>query len=161
MELVVKESFIGGKGVFAKTLIPKGERIVFLEGEKVSLSEVRQRIAEGTLSSDDPLQVGDEEFLLLEQELSYHFNHSCNPNAGVRGKNELFALRNIQKGEEIMFDYSTTEVPDTPWSMKCVCGDSSCRKLVAGLLSIPTEQLQKYKEHGAIPDYLKKNIEYA
>lgn len=62
-------------------------------------------------------------------------NHSCNPNCGIKPNQfegyHLVSMKNMQKGEEITFDYSMTEwisiaVPN------CQCGESMCRKEIKG-----------------------------
>jgi hypothetical protein len=57
-------------------------------------------------------------------------NHSCEPNAYVRGA-ELVALVDITEGGEVTFDYNTTE-----WDMShpfaCMCGTPSCVGTVRG-----------------------------
>lgn len=57
-------------------------------------------------------------------------NHSCEPNAHVRGL-ELVALQDIAAGAEVTFDYHTTE-----WDMAvpfaCLCGSPSCVRTVRG-----------------------------
>lgn len=85
----------------------KGQTICFLEGELCSLDEILKRVDEGKEEPSDPLGIDEEQYLDLN-ELSRTFNHSCNPNSFIKGKNELVALRDIKKGEEITFDYSTT-----------------------------------------------------
>ncbi|MGH9481694.1 MAG: SET domain-containing protein-lysine N-methyltransferase [Terriglobales bacterium] len=47
-------------------------------------------------------------------------NHSCRPNAWVRGR-QLLALRPIAPGEEITFDYNCTEF-DMAAPFPCRCG---------------------------------------
>jgi len=105
--LEIKKSNIAGNGVFAKNKIKKSEIIYFLDGELCSLDEIIRRINEGKEKLFDPLQVGDEEYLDLD-EVSRTFNHLCEPNAYIKGKNNLIALRNILPSEEITYDYSTT-----------------------------------------------------
>lgn len=161
MELIVKKSLNRGKGVFTKTFIPKRQTIFKLFGERISLREVNKRIAEGTLPIDDPLQIGEEEFIVVEKTISHFFNHSCDPNAGIKRESELFALRDIESGEEVTFDYSTTEHSGIPWVMKCICGVTNCRTRIGDIASIPRDQFLKYKELSAFPDYLKKYIEHA
>lgn len=58
-------------------------------------------------------------------------NHSCNPNAyiekwvvGPRMRMGLFAKRDIQKGEEICFDYKADRLDSKP--QKCLCGEPNC-----------------------------------
>jgi hypothetical protein len=58
------------------------------------------------------------------------FNHSCDPNAGVKGQIVLVARRRIEAGKEVCFDYGTTEVG--PESFACHCGASACRGTIDG-----------------------------
>lgn len=58
-------------------------------------------------------------------------NHSCNPNAyiekwvvGPRMRMGLFAKRDIEKGEEICFDYKAERLDSKP--QKCLCGEPNC-----------------------------------
>ena len=102
---------------------------------------------------DDPFQVGKRTYIDLN-ETSRTFNHSCNPNAGVRKTNELFALSDIKNGEEITYDYSLTIAP-TDWKMKCLCGSNNCRKILGDILSVPKKQLEYYKKLGALQRYMK------
>ena len=70
-------------------------------------------------------------------------NHSCNPSAGVRGKVELVALRDMKEGEEITVDYSTIE-GDPRWEMPCACKQANCRKIIRSIHFLPEEQFNKY-----------------
>ena len=162
MEFTIKESKIGGKGCFATEDIKDGEVITELKGEEVSLKEIKKRIAEGRENLDDPLQIDDYLYIDLD-EPSRTFNHSCDPNSGVRGKNELFAIKDIKKGEEITYDYSTvvgtTVDIDVIWSMNCNCGSRDCRKKIGNYLTIPKKKLEAYKKKGAFPDFIKKQLD--
>jgi transcriptional regulator with XRE-family HTH domain len=57
-------------------------------------------------------------------------NHSCAPNACLRGRS-LIALQDVSAGAEVTFDYNTTE-----WDMAnpfpCWCGQATCVGLVRG-----------------------------
>ena len=57
-------------------------------------------------------------------------NHSCEPNGGLRGEAVLVAMRDIKEGEEITFDYATTECIDGEW--ECLCGTPACRGTIRG-----------------------------
>lgn len=59
-----------------------------------------------------------------------HFNHSCDPNLFLTGNNVLVAKRNIEPGEELCYDYGTSDTqgnPDTLAGWKCECGSANCR----------------------------------
>ena len=142
-------------GSFATRDIKKGEIITHLEGEIVSEEEIDRRIEQGKERLDDSLQIGDKLFIDLYKE-SILFNHSCDPNAGIRGTNELFAIRDINAGEEITFDYSTTVgyQTDFDWQIVCNCGSANCRKVIKSFFDIPKVTLKKYYKLGCIPDFL-------
>ena len=161
-------SGISGIGVFAAEEIKKGEIIVVMTGEVVDIDEMRLRRAAGEaklmkglkvdhpreIRPDDPFQIEERKFLLLDDILN-HINHSCDPNGGIRKERELFALRDIHKGEEVTYDYSTI-VGDHAihWIMRCGCGSNICRHEIKNWTSLPSNRLKYYKERGAFPDWI-------
>jgi SET domain-containing protein len=84
------------------------------------------------------VQVGDHEHVDAEARpergdefpLWRFLNHSCAPNTRIDGRT-LVALTAIGAGEEITFDYDSTE-----WDMAspfaCACGAPGCRGMVRG-----------------------------
>lgn len=152
-KLVIKSTKKYGNGVFATEEIKKGEVIHVLSGYRMDSVEMAKRVNSKKEYIDDPFQIGKRTYIDLN-EFSRTFNHSCDPNGGIRKRSELFALRDIKKGEEITYDYSTTIAP-TRWSMKCKCGSKNCRKILGDVLSIPKKQRAKYKELGALQRYMK------
>jgi len=89
----------------------------------------------------------------------YYINHSCNPNSGIKGQNFIVSMNNINKNEQITFDYamclfSLTKKAD--YSFKCLCGEKNCRKLITSndwkILSLQ----KKYK--GYFQWYLQNKI---
>jgi len=160
LKLIVKDTGKYGMGVYAGENIKKGETIKTLSGEIISFNESIERIKKGIEEQTDSLQVRLEKDMHLD-ELSRTFNHSCNPNAGLRKISELFALRNIKKGEETTYDYSATVGPNivfSLWSMTCDCGSKNCRKIIGNVLTIPEKTLQRYDELEALQDYIKKEL---
>jgi SET domain-containing protein len=153
----VKKTGKYGAGVFANKDINKGDVIYILSGTKMSLQELVLKVISENERIDDPFQVGRKTYIDLN-EISRTFNHSCDPCAGIRNESTLFALRNINIGEEITYDYSLTVAP-TDWSMKCLCGAKNCRKIISDIRSIPKKQLERYARVGAVQRYMKKIIE--
>ena len=149
----VRDTARYGKGVFATSDIKAGSVIHILTGVTITIRELVNRVNSGNERIDDPLQVGMRTYIDLDS-LSRTFNHSCAPNAGLRRRSTLFALRHIQTGEEITYDYSTTIAP-TIWQMRCRCGSMKCRKLLGDVRSIPHTQLSRYKSIGAVQRYMK------
>ncbi len=64
-------------------------------------------------------------------------NHSCEPNAAYRAR-AFVALRSIQAGEAVTFDYDTTEL-DMAVAFDCGCGSSQCRGRISGFAHLPLE----------------------
>jgi len=156
--LEIADSELGGKGSFTARDIKKGEIIKILSGERVSFGEITQRVKLGQEKVDDPLQIGEETYLDLD-ESSRLINHSCEPNAGIRKECELFALRDIRKGEEITFDYSTTVgIESGWWHMDCHCKSASCRKRIGNILTLPDSVLANYQKAGALPDFITRQL---
>lgn len=65
----------------------------------------------------------------------FKVNHSCEPTCGFLGQLSLRAMRLIDPGEQITYDYAMT---DANWGkvtcaeMRCLCGASSCRRIITG-----------------------------
>jgi hypothetical protein len=60
-------------------------------------------------------------------------NHSCDPNAEVSWTGDiatLVAIRNIDPGEEITFDYGTVIPSGDNFTFSCSCGAVNCRKMI-------------------------------
>ncbi len=156
-KIVRKNTRKYGIGVFADQDIAKGEIIHEFGGKKVGLKEIVDRILSGKEIEDDPLQIGRRTYIDLDS-MSRSFNHSCDPNANMKNRSTLFALRDIKKGEEITFDYSATIMP-TDWEMPCKCGSKKCRKTISDVRSIPKAQLDMYLQNGGIQRYMKPIIQ--
>jgi SET domain-containing protein len=159
-KFIIKDTEKYGMGIFASENIKSGDVIHVLNGEMISFEEAIRRIRIGEEQQTDSLQI-DLELDMDLDELSRTFNHSCNPNAGLRKTSELFAIRDIKKGEEITYDYSSTigpNIEESLWKMKCECRSKNCRNILGNVLSIPKPQLDLYKKAGALQAYIKKEL---
>ena len=127
-----------------------------LSGERLHSRQIDLRIEAGLETCDDPLQISRLIYIDLD-ELSRTFNHSCDPNCGIRQENKLFAIRDIHPGEELTYDYSTT-VPryKSWWKMRCHCKSKNCRKIISSYNKIPKKQLQKYRDLNVLPLWVRK-----
>ncbi len=135
--IVVRNSKIHGRGVFAKINIPKGTRIIEYVGEKITKAEAERR-AVVVLNRHKNDQAFGAVYLFdlnkrydIDGHFSYntarHINHSCSPNSEteiIRGKIWTIALRDIPKGEEITYNYSYEF--DGYDEHRCLCGTSKC-----------------------------------
>ncbi len=113
----VAQSKVHGFGVFAARDLEEGEAIVRLRGDFASGSEA--------LSDPDYIGIGPDMWIDPEHPLDY-INHSCEPNCGFGAKRMLIALRPISRDQELLIDYSATEL-DQSWTLNCTCGTASCR----------------------------------
>lgn len=140
LELVENE-----KGLSVKTTVPRErfEPILAFTGEIASAeasNPLALQIDEDlfiTNSKDDPNRIDD------------YVNHSCEPNCFVffekSGMPSLVTLRELAQGEELTFDYNTTEYDMFPSvelqsNFDCLCGTQSCVGHVRGFNSLTLEQ---------------------
>ena len=84
-------------------------------------------------------------------------NHSCCPNAGIRQDRQLVALRPIQAGEEIRYDYSTTMWEDH-WTMDCRCGQVNCRRLIADFHTLPPLLQRRYLHLQVVQTFIVRRL---
>ncbi len=115
----------GGFGVYALEPIAKGAILGVWGGSVVNL-ETLMRMPPSTASRS--VQVGDDCYLVsrTHDDPADFFNHSCEPNAGMLDQIVLVAMRDIQPGEEVCFDYAMTD--GSPYDeFECRCGTASCR----------------------------------
>lgn len=150
----IKDTRKYGNGVYADKDIKKGEIIHVLSGKRLDTFDVVSRVLRGKENIDDIFQIGKRTYIDLDA-LSRTFNHSCNPTGGIRKTSELFALRDIKKGEELTYDYSLTIAP-TDWYMKCMCGSKICRKKLGDVVSVPKKRRMEYRKLGALQRYMKE-----
>lgn len=127
-----------GRGVFAGRDFQEGDLLFRFAGPVISLA---QAINKGD-SEGNVLQIGPRTYIDLEPP-GVFANHSCEPNAGVRDLVSGYALRPISRGEEILYDYSTT-MSEQRWSMRCRCGTPSCRDVIGDFHDIPAELQGRY-----------------
>ena len=136
----------GFKGIFAKESIAKGAVILYLKG---------------TISSQPTkftIEIGANRHLTLpavrntDDELDYcwqYLNHNCEPTGYLNTAELTFrALRDIAAGEEINFNYLTTE-SEMAVPFACNCGSTNCFGLIRGhhfLSPAETERLSNLLE---------------
>jgi uncharacterized protein len=90
-----------------------------------------------------------------EPEPADFINHSCDPNCVVSGNVLLVAARDIAVGEELCYDYATTDGSDYD-EFECACGTVLCRGKVTGHDWMLPELQLRYR--GSFSPYLAKRI---
>jgi len=142
-----------GKGIFAKSDIKKDEIIFIVKGTIEKGDYNSEFYTEGP----NWLALSKHKWLSpFDNNPWRYINHTCNPNAGLKGNVTVVAMKNIRKDEQVTIDYSITE-DDPYWKMKCNCGAKNCRKIIRSVRFLSPSLFKKYKKY--IPKFLRK--EYA
>jgi len=129
MNIVVKKSKVQGKGVYANKNIFQGNTILIIDDTHIVTDESKLTPHQHEYDCDY-LANGK---VILMQEPEKFINHSCNPNSYVKTIKKIrkvLAMRNIEKGEEITFDYSINGNNDGTFN--CHCGSDNCRGIYQG-----------------------------
>lgn len=136
------DSAIHGRGVYARTTIPDGTRVIEYTGERITKAESqrrelqrRERLRRG---GDGSVYIFD---LNARQDLDGRtrrnvarlINHSCAPNCRIEvigGRVWVVARREIPAGAELTFDYGFSF---TEWRLHpCRCGMARCAGFIVG-----------------------------
>lgn len=135
-----------GRAVYARMKIRKGEVIAAFDGP--IYDDDYEPWTKDMLSH--AIQIGP---LLWRDSagLARYVNHSCNPNCGIKDYVKIVAMRSIQPGEEITWDYEMTEKNPT-WKMRCRCGYPKCRRIIGNYKNMPKSVRRKYA--GYISEWL-------
>lgn len=84
-------------------------------------------------------------------------NHSCDGNMGIQdndtGAYDLYALREIKEGEELLVDYESFEYEIKGFD-HCMCGSEKCRGSVGGFKENGAAIKEQYGNYYA--NYLKE-----
>ena len=129
---------MGGLGIFAKRFIKEREVICIMQGDIVKTTE---GLNEYIIT--DILQISHLYCLFPRAEYRY-FNHSCDANATVTDITTLIAIKNINIGDEITYNYAMTVEPDSGWKMECKCqGENN----VHTISSIDFEPITKIRDY--------------
>jgi len=147
-------------GIFAKENVKKGERLAIFGGTIMLIDEMYQFPED---LQKYTMQI-EERFILAPRntipEDNDFFNHSCDPNSGFKGQIFLVAMRDINSGEEITFDYGMTVSEsvgsDMIFTMDCMCGSPQCRKTITEQDWMLPELQVRYK--GYFSQYIQDKI---
>jgi uncharacterized protein len=132
-----RRSRIHGTGVFATRRIRAGRTLVAYLGQILTAAEVDARYAD---EADDPhtflFHLGGDRYVdaAVGGNDARFINHSCDPNCEAElsdGVVWIRALRNIQPGVELTYDYAL-EIEKRPSRSRrlrytCRCGAARCR----------------------------------
>jgi len=120
-----------GSGSFAISKISKGEIVASFGGNVINQSELTNYSTDRVSRS---LQLSSDTYLLSGDvpEAGDMINHSCEPNCGISGTSSVQALRDIEIGEELSFDYAMSDSSQYD-EFTCACGKDKCREKITGM----------------------------
>ena len=141
-----------GKGLFAKTIIKKGTIIFHFDG----------KIGDDAHTNPESLQIDEDKFLESTLKFDDFLNHSCEPNCYIDWQTlNLVALKDIQKGAELTYNYCTSDWDDVnliqDCSFKCKCGSKNCMGKMRGFRYLSYKERKKIQKF--ISPFLKKKFE--
>ncbi|PIN76732.1 SET domain-containing protein-lysine N-methyltransferase [Candidatus Woesearchaeota archaeon CG10_big_fil_rev_8_21_14_0_10_36_11] len=122
--VIVANSKIEGKGVFAQKDIPKGTKVIEYVGIKITKKEA-ERV-------ENPRYIFNlNKRYDIDGNVPWNkagfINHSCDPNCepiNISNSIWIIALRDIKNGEELRYNYGYDLVDYENWP--CNCGSPQC-----------------------------------
>ncbi len=134
----VRRSGVHGKGVFALRPIAGGETILEYKGEVITWEEALRRHPHDPSNPDHTFYFHIDDAHVIDGghggNASRWINHACEPNCEAEedeGRVFIKALRDLQPGEELFFDYGLViderYTPALKKRFACRCGHAECR----------------------------------
>lgn len=136
----------GKCGLFALEPISEGAAVIDFRNEELLPSPTRRSV-----------QIDEGKHVIGRPETVGYLNHSCEPNVWIDVCGMCVrALRNIQKGEEITFNYLTTEYAMHD-GFQCDCGSPACYGMILGFKHLNPQQQLALKP--CLAPYLRRKLE--
>lgn len=151
-KVYVKNNHRFGNAVFAKEKISKDEVIAEFDGKIYNAEDPVWDDAILCKELSDHCIQFSENMWRDSNGLARQINHSCEPNCGIKDLFKIVAMRDIEAGEEISWDYEMSEKQDL-WEMECHCGKPNCRGRIGNNANLPSEIRKKY--NGYISGWLE------
>jgi uncharacterized protein len=139
--IIKKKSGVHGWGIFAKINILQGTRIIEYVGERITKAEAERRGPKLIEYAKKHKQTGAVYIFVLNKKYDIdghvdyntakYINHSCAPNCEVdiiRGHIWIIALRDIQKNEEMFYNYGYDL--ETYDEHPCLCRSACCQGFI-------------------------------
>jgi hypothetical protein len=134
----VRHSRIHGYGVFAARRIRKGTTVIEYLGDRVSHDEADSRYEDKDPNDNHTFLFTVDSKTVIDGGVrgneARYINHGCDPNCASTAENKRIyveAIRTIQPGEELAYDYQIERDPDDPPNVDdifaCRCGAAKCR----------------------------------
>lgn len=144
-----------GHGLFATADIEQGAVVAVFGGMVTHYETFKLLPPERQQRS---FQIGEELYMVSGErpDLADFINHSCDPTAILIGDTTLAARRSIRAGEEITYDYATSD--SSPYDeFECLCRKDGCRRKVTGEDWLRPSIQERYA--GQFAPYLQRRID--
>jgi hypothetical protein len=144
----------GGLGLFAREAVKAGDLLSVWSGVIIEAAQLDDL---PDWQKKRSVQVEEGLYLVTTRpdEPADFVNHCCDPNAALDGQIALRALRDIGPGEEVCFDYATSD--GSPYDeFECACGAPNCRGRITGNDWQRPDLQAKYA--GKFSPYLQRRI---
>jgi len=134
----VRHSTIHGYGVFALRRIRKGTTIIEYLGDRVSHVQADDRYEDKDPNDNHTFLFTVDAKTVIDAGVNgndaRYINHGCDPNCESTALNKrifIEAIRTIQPGEELSYDYQiqrdSDDAPNVDEVYACRCGAKNCR----------------------------------
>jgi SET domain-containing protein len=131
-----------GVGVFAVTKIKKGMRV--FEGVHLKYfndlapwtiynhlpKSTQHKIMSFCVGTPDGF-IPPDNYDFNSLSIEWYLNHSCDGNIGFDSVGDFIAIKTINPGDELAYDYGLVE-SNPKFRMRCNCKASNCRKNITG-----------------------------
>jgi hypothetical protein len=142
----------GQKALIARDYIEKGS-LIFSYSNWHSNKQTRTSIQIGILEHIEAGVFGS------------YANHSCQPNCAIKGQVlqrpekslvQMYSISRILKGQELCFDYASTETSLTPELIgaSCLCASQACRGRIKHFLQLSEAEKKQLLESGAAAGHI-------
>jgi hypothetical protein len=159
----VRHSPIHGYGVFAARRIRKGTTVIEYLGDRVSHDEADARYEDKDPHDNHTFLFTVDSRTVIDGGVggneARYINHGCDPNCASTAQNRRIyveAIRTIQPGEELAYDYQIERDADDPPNVDeifaCRCGAAKCR----GSMLVARKKARKKARKRARKDAPKK-----
>jgi hypothetical protein len=154
---VAPENVIHGQGLVALRLVRCGELVWRFDPDTpvVPCSEVASWPEQARDAFGYVGYQCSEGYFAVCKDIARYMNHSCDPNTWWADSHTLVACRDIQPGQEITYDYATTEIA-LAFEMCCTCGSPLCRGIVSSLDYLDRTWQERYGDH--LPGHVLRAI---
>jgi SET domain-containing protein len=143
MGLIIRSSAIHAAGCYTTTPIRKGQRVAEYTGHRLTKAEADTAYEESPITY--LFGLGDGTIVIDGHSTAMFINHSCDANCETReARNHVWivAIRDIEAGEEITYDYCLYDGGDD--EARCNCGAAQCR----GTMYSPEEMKRRKRAAG-------------